>query len=68
MFYSQMVGLYHDPHGETVFTSSSPSTLETPITAMSTDKDETIESLRKRIRELEHDASQHQVSHCSYYN
>lgn len=63
-----MVGLYHDPQGESVFKSTNPSTLETPITirSASTDK-ETIESLRKRIRELETDVSQYQVSHYSYY-
>ena len=59
-----MVGLYNDPYGETVFTSSNPSSGESLSTTYA-DK-ETIESLRKRIRELEHDISQNQVS-PSYY-
>ena len=58
-----MIGLYNDPDGETVFMSSAPISVESPFTTMNTDK-ETIESLRKRIRELEHDASQYQVPPC----
>ena len=56
IIFFRWLALYNDPHGETVFTNSN---LFSGVLA--TDK-ETIDTLRKMIRELEH---QNQVSPSS---
>ena len=43
----QMVGLYKDPKGETIFEKSSPSTTAPDF------QSQTIEDLQKRVSELE---------------
>ena len=46
----QMVGLYRDPEGETIFEKSSKSI---PASSTSNHQTQTIDSLRGRIKELE---------------
>ena len=48
---SQMVGLYRDPEGKMIFSKTDPSRTNMPPTS---DQD-TIDSLRRRVQELENE-------------
>ena len=48
---SQMVGLYRDPEGKMIFSKTDPSRTNMPPTS----DQETIDSLRRRVQELENE-------------
>ena len=50
---TQMVGLYQDPKGKTIFSRTDPSQSTTKFA----DKKDTIESLRQQVKELKNEVS-----------